>query len=182
MSDLELLKQYLLSDDISQYEKQIFNIIPELKYSNGFDQKSPWHKYDVWHHIVTAVNNCDKNFEDRLTLLLHDVGKPFSFQDDGDIRHFHHHADVSAIMAHQILIRLDIDKNTNKKITSLIMNHSTRIDLTKVNSNNIDYYLKLIKIQKCDGSAYEEQHSFKILQTLEEQEEVLNNMFENKIR
>ena len=36
MNELEELYEYLLSDDILEYENQIFNIIPELKYEKNY--------------------------------------------------------------------------------------------------------------------------------------------------
>ena len=35
-----------------------------------------------------ALSNSNYDFEERLALLLHDIGKPFSYQDDGETRHF----------------------------------------------------------------------------------------------
>ena len=78
MSDIKKLFNILLSDNILLYENELFELIPELKSEKGFDQKSEWHCFDVWNHTLTTVNACDMNPEDRLVLLLHDIGKPFT--------------------------------------------------------------------------------------------------------
>ena len=46
-------------------------------------------------------------FDIRLCLLLHDIGKPFSYQGE-EVRHFRNHAAVSANMSKIILKRLDL--------------------------------------------------------------------------
>ena len=83
MTENKLSTEYLDSK-----KGEIFEIIPELKYEDGFDQKSSWHIYDVWKHTEVALSNSNYDFEERLALLLHDIGKPFSYQDDGETRHF----------------------------------------------------------------------------------------------
>ena len=97
---LDKLYEYLLSDDISLYEEEIFKMIPELRYEKGFDQKSEWHEFDVWNHTLATILACDNNKGDRLVLLLHDIGKPFSYQDDKDVRHFKNHALKSKFWYH----------------------------------------------------------------------------------
>ena len=42
--------------------------------------------------------------------LLHDIGKPFSYQDE-EIRHFHGHPQISAQISKKILLRLGYDTN-----------------------------------------------------------------------
>ena len=60
------------------------------------------------------------NAEDRLVMLLHDIGKPFSYQDDGKSRHFKGHAKKSAEMAKIILDRFNIDEENKELILKLI--------------------------------------------------------------
>ena len=114
MNVLDKIYDYLLSDNIQLYENELFEIIPELKYEKNFEQRSEWHCFDVWGHTIATINACDNNVEDRLVMLLHDIGKPFSYQEDGNIRHFKGHAQKSAEMSKKILDRLNIpEKNKN---------------------------------------------------------------------
>ena len=71
----------------------------------GFEHNHPHHHLDVWNHTLYALSLSENNFDIRLSLLLHDIGKPFSYQDD-EIRHFHNHPYVSFIMSKSILSRL----------------------------------------------------------------------------
>lgn len=167
LNDLDKLKYCLLCDDISLVEDEIFLIIPELKNEKNFDQKSEWHSFDVWNHTLTTINACDKNFDDRLVLLLHDIGKPFSYQEDGNIRHFKDHAKKSAVMAKDILLQLNVSKDKIDDIIKLIELHSSKIKIEDINDENIDFYKRLLKIQKCDARGYEKEHAMQIYQQLE---------------
>ena len=103
------LSDILLSDDVVfsiRYNiSYLLDKIPEIKYMMGFDQKNPHHHLDVWNHTLLALSLSKKDFDVRLSLLLHDIGKPFSYT-DGDVRHFDGHAKVSSLMSVDILKRL----------------------------------------------------------------------------
>ena len=168
MSDIKKLFNILLSDNILLYENELFELIPELKSEKGFDQKSEWHCFDVWNHTLTTVNACDMNPEDRLVLLLHDIGKPFSYQDDGNMRHFKGHAKKSAEIAKVVSDRFNINNETKTTLLKLIEFHSCSIDVDNINinKNNVNFYKRLLKIQMCDAKGYEEEHSKKIIEQL----------------
>ena len=167
MININELYNFLLNDNILIYENEIFNLIPELKYEKGFDQKSEWHCYDVWNHTIATVNACDMNPVDRVTMLLHDIGKPFSYQDDGETRHFKSHAIKSAEMSKIILGRFNIPEEDKNLILKLIELHSIKINLDDVNSDNINFYRRLCRIQLCDAKGYEEEHSKMIINKLD---------------
>ena len=124
MRSTELLMSILMSDDVintfHSQERAIFKIIPELRAEKGFNQKSEWHCYDVWEHTIHSIASCDQDPTSRLTLLLHDIGKPYSYQDDGEVRHFKGHARKSAEMAKPILERLGVGPLQEEKILFLI--------------------------------------------------------------
>ena len=150
------LQEILLSDDVVQSINDNMNEllfhIPEIKYMIGFDHNHPHHHLDVWNHTLLALSLSEKDFDIRLCLLLHDVGKPFSYQDE-EVRHFRNHAAVSASMSEIILKRLGFDDNYTKNICYLIKYHDTAISDEQI-INDYDLCLKLFKIQKCDALAH----------------------------
>ncbi len=150
------LQDILLSDDvvnsINENMDYLLQIIPEIKNSIGFLQNHPHHHLDVWNHTLLALSLSEKDFDIRLVLLLHDIGKPFSYQDE-EIRHFKNHAKVSAEMSKEILQRLGYDEKYVSYICSLIEKHDTMIDDNNI-KNNYEFYLKLYKIQRCDALAH----------------------------
>ena len=104
----EKLEEILLEDDIVTSINNnldfLLNIIPELRFMIGFQHKHPHHHLDVWNHTLLALSLSKKDYDIRLSLLLHDIGKPFSFQ-EGEIRHFYNHPLVSYKMSTIILER-----------------------------------------------------------------------------
>lgn len=177
MIDINILYEILLQENISLLEKEIFELIPELKFEKNFEQKSEWHCFDVWNHTLATIKACDMNVEDRLVMLLHDIGKPFSYQDDGKSRHFKGHAKKSAEMAKIILDRFNIDEVNKELIIKLIEFHSTKINDDDINQNNKDFYKRLLNIQKYDASGYEKKHSKMVLDNLKMIEKYLQTNY-----
>ena len=150
------LESILLSDDVVTSIKEnmsyLLNIIPEIRYMIGFDHKHPHHHLDVWEHTLLALSLSKKDYDIRLSLLLHDIGKPFSYQ-EGDVRHFKNHASVSAHLAENILHRLRYDNDYIDYICYLIKYHDTPISKEQIKSN-CNLCLKLYEIQRCDALAH----------------------------
>ena len=94
----------------------IGTVIPEILPMHGFDQKTPYHIYDVWEHTAVAVSNIPPDPHLRLCALLHDIGKPPSFfTDEKGVGHFYGHPAVSARMTEEILARLKYDNATRRR-------------------------------------------------------------------
>lgn len=183
----EILENILLAKDskgmieIEAKKEEIFNIIPELKEEDGFDQKHPHHCYDVWQHTVVAMQKSSPDLQVRLTLLLHDIGKPHSYQEHGEVRHFRGHPEISAKMAQEILRRLGYEEEEIKNICYLVANHDTIIDVESLEKNDIDLAKKLLHIQYCDAYAHAPQHIEKRIKKLNEIKEKLEERA-NKIQ
>lgn len=150
------LQELLLSDDIvksiNDNMADLLLIIPEIKYMIGFEHNHPHHHLDVWNHTLLALSLSEKNFDIRLCLLLHDIGKPFSYQEE-EVRHFKNHAKVSANISRKILKRLEFDEDYINYICYLIEHHDTPISDEQI-ENNYDLCLKLLEIQRCDALAH----------------------------
>jgi tRNA nucleotidyltransferase (CCA-adding enzyme) len=169
------LDSILLSDDIvgaiNENIDYLKNIIPEIKYMIGFEHKHPHHHLDVWEHTLLALSLSKKDYDIRLSLLLHDIGKPFSYQ-EGKVRHFKNHAKVSAHLAEVILHRLGYDYDYINYICYLIENHDTQITKEQI-KNNFNVCLKLYEIQRCDALAHNPEKLEKRIKYLEETEKKL---------
>ena len=106
----------------------LIDIIPELEECHGFDQNNKYHDYDVYTHIMKAVDNYKG--EDKivkLSLLLHDIGKPKCYSEDENGGHFYEHGVVGSDMAQEILQRLKFDGYTVKSVTELVLYHDGTI-------------------------------------------------------
>ena len=150
------LQEILLTDDIvksiNDNMDDLLLIIPEIKNMIGFEHNHPHHHLDVWNHTLLALSLSENDFDIRLCLLLHDIGKPFSYQDE-EVRHFRNHAAVSSNMSKIILKRLGFDDGYIKYVCYLIEHHDTPISNEQI-VNDYDLCLKLLKIQKCDTLAH----------------------------
>lgn len=160
-------------DCINNNLEYLLTIIPELKFILGFLHKHPHHHLDVWEHTLLALKLSENDFEIRLTLLLHDIGKPFSYQ-EGKIRHFKNHADVSSKMANNILKRLDFDDKFIKEVCYLIKNHDIPITINDILKNK-ELVFKRYKVQYCDALAHHPEKLEKRIEYLNDIREKLNN-------
>ena len=170
------LKDILLSDDIVKSINDnldyLLGIIPEIKYMIGFEHKHPHHHLDVWNHTLLALSLSKKDFDVRLTLLLHDIGKPFSYQDE-EVRHFRNHPKVSANITKEIMNRLGFDEEYTNYICNLIRNHDKLITEQQI-ENDYEACLTLYEVQRCDGLAHNPNHLDKRKELLSQTWEALN--------
>lgn len=151
-----MLKEILLKENvvesINNNLEYILTTIPELKNEIGFDQKHPHHHLDVWNHTLLALSMSECNHITRTALLLHDIGKPFSYQ-EGEVRHFKGHPEKSSEMAKIILERLNYPKEEITLICKLIKYHDTKIDINAINTD-YHFYKLLYEVQRCDALAH----------------------------
>ena len=167
-----VINDILVNKEVRDFGSFIVAMIPELANEIGFDQKHPHHHLDVWEHTLLALDNLDSDdLESNMALLLHDIGKPFSYQDDGDYRHFNNHANVSSKIARTVLQRLNYDEDFINNVCYLIKYHDTVIDPD--NFGKLDY--KLLDIQYADAKAHHPDKVLKRIKNLDRiKEEVYN--------
>ena len=150
------LYDILMCDDIvssiNNNLDYLFDVIPELKSMVGFDHRHPHHHLDVWNHTLLALSYSKSDFYIRLVLLLHDIGKPFSYQ-DSEVRHFKGHPEVSCKMAFYILLRLGFNNDEISKVCYLIKEHDNPISDKEI-YDMYDISLMKFKIQCCDALAH----------------------------
>ncbi len=182
----ELLESILMleceedMENLKKHKETIFQIIPELKKTDGFDQKNPHHIYNVWEHTVKALQKSNPDLEVRIALLLHDIGKPYSYQEENGIRHFKGHQQKSAQMSQEILERLGYSAKELKEICYLIEHHDELIDVSKVAETNKKLIQKLLHIQYCDAYAHAPEHIEKRIQKLDEIKSQLEEKWNQK--
>lgn len=178
MNKRKRLNIILLSDNVEgEIDKNIdfiTYIIPEILYMVGFEHKHPHHDLDVYNHTLKALSNSKCDLKIRMALLLHDIGKPYSYQDDGQIRHFHGHPKVSAEMSETILKRLGYEGEFISDIIYLVENHDKLIDTDNLD-NNIEMVRKRLEMQYYDARAHKEDKVKKRIDILDEIKRKLNN-------
>lgn len=140
------------------YSDVIFTILPQLAPMAGFDQRTSYHAYDVWEHTVRTVESAPANETLRLTMLLHDSGKPESFTlDEAGVGHAWGHHEVSRRIAEAVLAYLKVDNATRDRVLLLVESHdwplSTERTLLKRRLNKFgeEALLQLIDVQRADN-------------------------------
>lgn len=119
----------------------------------GFEHKHPHHNLDVWEHtikVLQMLNSTDLSLN--LAGLLHDVGKPFIFQ-EGEIRHFLGHAEKSAEITFNELCKIGFEKNIIDEVVYLVRFHDELID-TKHLDNSTSMIMKRLQLQYADAKAH----------------------------
>lgn len=102
-------------------------ILPEFDRCMETEQNTPHHCYTVGEHTLQSLLNIRADKVLRLTMLLHDFGKPSVKRTDENGRdHFKTHGPEGEKMAVSILRRLKMDNDTIRKVRSLIKWHDFR--------------------------------------------------------
>ncbi|NCA66555.1 MAG: CCA tRNA nucleotidyltransferase [Clostridia bacterium] len=141
-------------------------LIPEMEDCIGLSQREDYHKYDVYNHILESVRVSPPGI--RLTMLLHDIGKPSAITADGNM---HRHATIGADMANRILnSTLRYPKAVTARTERLIRNHMYDIDgLTGIGKlrvfiqKNYDIIEDLLEVREADGRATGNNYDDKIV-------------------
>lgn len=131
----------------------LITLIPEIQAMIGFEHKHPHHHLDVWQHTLEVLKNLNTtDLELNLAALLHDIGKPFCYQ-EGNIRHFHGHAETSAKITKHALKKIGYNYNFIDRILYLVAKHDTLIDPLNLD-NNIEIVIKRLQLQYADAKSH----------------------------
>ena len=107
-------------------------VLPEFDRCMETTQNNPHHCYSVGEHTIHSLLQARQDRVLRLTMLLHDFGKPAcKTTDDKGIDHFYGHPEKSAALADQILRRLKYDNDTRRAVVRLVRFHDRKVRLTK---------------------------------------------------
>lgn len=78
-------------------------------------------------HIANALQYVEPDKVLRLSMLLHDIGKPQTKTTDANgIDHFYGHAQVGEELTAKILRRLKFDNDTIRNVRRLVLHHDDR--------------------------------------------------------
>ena len=103
-------------------------MIPDLAPMIGYDQRNHHHSYDLWEHTVQGVENIPPEPALRLTMLLHDTGKPaVRTLDAKGEAHYAGHQAASAEIAARVTEALCLDRETADRVVRLVRYHDIRL-------------------------------------------------------
>lgn len=120
------------AEALRAYPEVIGVFWPEVLDMVGFPQRNRHHCYDVWEHTLHALAQVPPELELRLTMLLHDIGKPGCCTIDASgCGHFKGHPARSAVLAEEMLRRLRADNATRETVVRLVAWHDRNIPRTR---------------------------------------------------
>ena len=145
-------------DILRAYHDVICQVLPALSPMIGFDQRTPFHRYDVWEHTVRAVEAVPAREVLRLTMLLHDSGKPSAFTvDENGIGHAYGHQKISRGIAEEALTFLRADNATRDRVLVLVEHHDIPMNgertllKRRLNQFGEETVRQLIEVQRADA-------------------------------
>lgn len=133
---VKLLKGKYRCQVLYDCRELLFEIIPELRGMDNYNQNNINHIYDLYTHTIQTIRSlsysvCGCDVYDvviSLASLLHDVGKLATQSLDASGQsHYYNHANVGAEIAEKILMRLKFPSIIIKQVCELIKYHDTDI-------------------------------------------------------
>ena len=111
-------------ESLLKFSTVITAAIPELKPMVGFDQRTPYHAYDLYTHTALVVSQVPKNLTLRWAALLHDIGKISTFTvDEKGQGHFYGHDAAGAVLADRVLQTLRAPTVLREQVVTLVSQH-----------------------------------------------------------
>ncbi len=148
------------AEDLLRFSPVLTAVLPELAPTVDFDQHSPHHAFDVFTHTAYVTAGVPRDLALRWAALLHDAGKPPCFtQDETGRGHFYGHAEESAKLASQALLRLKAPTRLREAVDFLIRHHMTPLtpDRTllrrRVSKWGMENVQALLSLQEADFSS-----------------------------
>ena len=145
----EILRQY--PDVFCQFWRSLEPLVT-------LEQNNPWHCWGGWEHTIHAVEAAPPDLLLRLTMLLHDIGKPScKSTDENGIDHFYGHPAVSAKLADQMLRALKFDNRTRERVVTLVELHDVQIpnrdrSIRKwLGRLGPEAFFQLLEVKRADG-------------------------------
>lgn len=157
--------------------------LPEFDACMKTPQNTPHHCCTVGEHILHSLDYVRADRVLRITMLLHDIGKPVVRKTDENGRdHFKTHGDAGEKMAGQILRRLKFDNDTIRKVTRLVKWHddrpegttkSVRRAVNRIGEDLFPYYLEVQQADMLAQSEYRREEKQERLDKVKEAYEVI---------
>jgi poly(A) polymerase len=129
-------------------------VLPEIGAMKGVEQPQQFHpEGDVWIHTRMMLEGLPKDASATLAwgVLLHDVGKPPTFQsavETGDRIRFNNHVEVGVRMAEAICERLRFSKEDTEQILALVNNHMRFGAVEEMRASTLKKFVRLPRFEE----------------------------------
>ncbi len=163
-------------------------VLPELASMKGFDQRTPYHIYDVLEHTAWVVQHTPPERLVRWAALIHDMGKPAAAFEDGDVRHFYGHAHVSVDLGRALMTRFLMAPAFRDRVLTLVKHHDDVISpdtravkrvLGRKLGGDADLFRSLCDLKRADAFS-QAPHCAPRAEVAQELKRVLDEILESK--
>jgi len=122
-------------------------VLPEVAAMKGVEQPPQFHpEGDVFEHTMIMLGLMKKKYKQRpgfvMGVLLHDVGKPVTFEVRDRIR-FDRHSAEGAAMTRRIMSRLRFSDEATRTAVELVKHHLRFIDVQKMRPATLKRFLRM---------------------------------------
>ena len=159
--------------------------LPEFDVMMQTPQKNKHHCYSVGEHTLHTLSYVEPDKILRLSMLLHDIGKPATkTTDEKGQDHFYRHQEVGAEMAAGILRRLKYDNDTIAAVKRYVRYHDERPDTTQkavrraVVRMGVSCFPDIFQIKRADVLAQSEYMRQEKLQKIDDFEKIYYEILE----
>lgn len=131
-------------------------IIPEFNAVFEFDHQK--NAASLWKHLLSAVSSIRPQLHLRWAALLHDLGKPATFQIINNAVHFYNHDTYGAELSKIVLERLRYPKKFVTQVANLVQNHMFTLAVNStdaairrlINKAGLDNITDLLELRRAD--------------------------------
>ena len=131
-------------------------ILPEVERMRGVEQPPQYHpEGDVWVHTLMLLDHLPPGASPTLAwgMLLHDIGKPATFQPPhpqrpGDRIRFNGHVEAGIRIAEVILNRLRFSNDDCAQILALIRHHMQFGDVKSMKTSTLKRFLRIPRFEE----------------------------------
>lgn len=134
-------------------------VLPELSACVGVSQPGPYHKYDVFEHVIRTIDACPPNLRVRLAALFHDIRKPQAKRLTDTGATFYGHEVTGARTALKAMERLRFSKDLTKDVATLVERHMYTPPTTDkglrrlIRRVGVDLIFELLDLRRADVEA-----------------------------
>ena len=121
-------------------------VLPEIDRLHGVEQPPEFHpEGDVWTHSLMLLEQLQAGASPTLAwgALLHDVGKPATFQPGPGRIRFNGHVEIGVRIAEDICRRLRFSNDESAQIAALVENHMRFGDVQRMKASTLKRFFRL---------------------------------------
>lgn len=134
-----------ITDTMLMFKEVFFAIVPKLRETDGFDQKSPIQEYSLYEHIAKSVGYAVPDYNIRLALLFHGIGKVDCAAQIGENIFYNGHAERGAMLTREIMTDLSFPAELARQTAFLVLHHDDDINEENYPTFTAEYGIEKVR-------------------------------------